>query len=90
MNNTSPKRDGLIDSAGLREFAESSDEVFQLARMARGKQHGMAGLDPEPADSAADMTGTDDADALLWLRRRAAPRTSATPLTMTLRRPELI
>jgi hypothetical protein len=31
----------------------------------------VAGLDPEPADRAADMAGADNADALLCLRRRA-------------------
>jgi hypothetical protein len=37
--------------------------------MARGKQHRMAGLDPQTANSAADMAGADDADAPLCLSR---------------------
>src|SRR5207248_4430799 len=56
------KGDRLIDRAGLRQGSETRDHVLEFLGMARGEQDLMAVLDPESADGAADMTGTNGSD----------------------------
>src|SRR5262249_4048618 len=47
------------------EWAEPGHQVLEFLRMARREQHGMAGLNPQPANRATDMPRADDADAQL-------------------------
>src|SRR5437660_6685249 len=49
----------------LGEWTEPGHQILKLLRMARREQHGMAGLNPQPANRATDMARADDADAQL-------------------------
>jgi hypothetical protein len=57
--------DRLFYCAGLGLRSKSRHQVLELVGMPRGEQHGVAGLDPQATDRAADMTRADDADAHL-------------------------
>ena len=77
MKITSPKAMACATVPALGERPEPRDQVLDLLGMARRKQHGMAGLDPQAADRAADMARADDADAQLGATaclRQGVPR----------------
>ena len=56
------ERDGLVDRAGLRQRSETCHQVLQFLGMTRGEQYLVPVLDPQSADCAADMAGTNGSD----------------------------
>ena len=68
------ERDRLLDRAGLREFAETGNQVLELFGVARGEQNLVTVLHPETADRAADIAGADNADMHLGALRPHAGR----------------
>ena len=66
------ERQRLRDGPGLGERSKPVGERLELLRMARGEHDGMAGLDPEAADGAADVARADDADLELVCGRLRA------------------
>ena len=73
---TSPNAIAWSTVPAWASAAKAGHQVLQLFGMARGEQHRVAGLDPQTADRAADMTRADDADARLAavLRQQAHRR----------------
>ncbi len=62
----------LVDGPRLCQRSEACHEILQFFRVTRGQQYLVSVLDPETADRAADVAGTNGSDRQLAARGLSA------------------